>query len=71
MIAHLTTMGFFSLRARQLRAYVRGCVDGARGLSRMDRHNLDADSLKHVRELRSERVPLFGRIQRRFRERIL
>ena len=53
MIAHLTTMGFFSLRARQLRAYVRGCVDGARGLSRMDRHNLDADSLKHVRELRS------------------
>jgi len=37
----------------------------------MERRNLDADSLKHVREIRSERVPLFGRIQRRLRERIL
>lgn len=71
MLAHLVTMGFFALRAMQVRAYLRGCVDGARGLSRTDRRNLDADSLKHVRELRLERVPLFGRIQRRFRERIL
>jgi GT2 family glycosyltransferase len=71
MLAHLGTMGFFSLRAMQVRAYFLGCVDGVRGLSRMDRHNLDADSLEHVREIRSERVPLFGRIQRRLRERIL
>jgi GT2 family glycosyltransferase len=71
VLAHLATMGFFSLRAKQFPAYLRGCVDGMRGLSRIDRHNLDADSLKHVREIRSERVPLFGRIQRRFRERIL
>jgi GT2 family glycosyltransferase len=71
LLAHLSTMGFFSLRARQMSAYVRGCVDGARGLSGKDRRRLDADSLNHVRELRSERVPLFGRIQRRFRERIL
>jgi GT2 family glycosyltransferase len=71
VFAYLATMGFFSLRANQIPAYLRGCVDGMRGLSRMDRHNLDADSLKHVREIRSERVRLFGRIQRRFRERIL
>jgi GT2 family glycosyltransferase len=71
VLAYLLTMGFFSLRARQVPAYLRGCVDGVRGLSRMDRHGLDADSLKHVREIRSERVPLFGRIQRRLRERIL
>jgi GT2 family glycosyltransferase len=71
MLAHLATMGFFSLRAMQITAYLQGCVDGARGLSRMDRRNLDADSLKHVREIRAERVPFFGRIQRRFRERIL
>ena len=71
VIAHLATMGFFSLRAMQLRAYLKGCVDGVRGLPRMERQNLDADSLKHVREIRSERVALFGRIQRRLRERIL
>jgi hypothetical protein len=71
VLAYLATMGFFSLRANQIPAYLRGCADGMRGLSRMDRHNLDADSLKHVREIRSERVRLFGRIQRRFRERIL
>jgi len=71
MLAHLATMGFFSLRAMQVKAYLQGCADGVRGLSRMDRRNLDADSLKHVRQIRSERVPLFGRIQRRFRERIL
>jgi len=71
MFAHLATMGFFSLRAGQGRAYLRGFVDGVRGLSRMDRRNLDADSLKHVREIRSERASLFGRIQRHLRERIL
>jgi GT2 family glycosyltransferase len=71
VLAYLVTMGFFSLRARQFSAYLRGCIDGVRGLSRMERRNLDADSLKHVREIRSERVPLFGRIQRRLRERIL
>ncbi len=71
VIAYLVTMGAFSVRAMQVPAFVRGCVDGMRGLSRMDRHNLDADSLRHVREIRSERVPLFGRIQRRLRERIL
>jgi|HubBroStandDraft_2_1064218.scaffolds.fasta_scaffold10027_2 GT2 family glycosyltransferase len=71
VLAYLVTMGFFSLRAMQVRAYLRGCVDGMRGLSRMDRRKLDADSLKHVREIRAERVPLFGRIQRRLRERIL
>ncbi len=71
VLAYLATMGFFSLRAMQVPAYLRGCVDGVRGLSRMGRRNLDADSLKHVREIRSERVRLFGRIQRRFRERIL
>lgn len=71
VLAYLATMGFFSLRAGQLRAYVRGCIDGMRGLSRMDRRNLDAASLRHVREIRSERVPLYGRIQRRLRERIL
>jgi len=71
VLAYLATMGFFSLRAMQIPAYLRGCVDGVRGLSRMDRRNLDADSLEHVREIRSERVPLFGRIQRHLRERIL
>jgi hypothetical protein len=64
-------MGFFSLRAMQVSAYVRGCVDGLRGLRGMDRRNLDADSLKHLREIRSERVPFFGRVQRHLRERIL
>jgi GT2 family glycosyltransferase len=71
VLAYLVTMGFFSLRAMQLPAYLRGCIDGIRGLSRMDRRKLDADSLKHVREIRSERVPLVGRIQRRLREKIL
>ena len=71
VLAYLVTMGFFSIRAMQVRAYLRGCVDGVRALPRMDRRNLDADSLKHVREIRSERVPLFGRIQRHRRERIL
>jgi len=71
VLAYLPRMGFFSLRAMQLPAFFRGCVDGARGLRRMDRRNLDADSLKHLREIRSERVPLFGRIQRHLRERIL
>jgi len=71
VIAYLVTMGAFSVRAMQVPAFLRGCVDGVRGLSRMDRHNLDAESLKHVREIRSGRVPLFGRIQRRLRERIL
>ena len=71
VLAYLATMGFFSLRAGQVGAYVRGCIDGVRGLSRMDRRSLDAESLRHVREIRSERVPLFGRIQRRLRERIL
>jgi GT2 family glycosyltransferase len=70
-LAHIVMMGLFSLRAMQVPAYLRGCADGVRGLSRMDRRSLDADSLKHVREIRSERVPLFGRIQRHLRERIL
>jgi GT2 family glycosyltransferase len=71
VLAHLARMGFFSLRAMQVKAYLRGCLDGLRGLWRMDRHNLDAESLRQVREIRSERVPLFGRIQRHLRERIL
>jgi GT2 family glycosyltransferase len=71
VLAYLATMGFFSLRARQVRAYLHGCIDGARGLSRTERRNLDAGSLKHVREIRSERTPLVGRIQRHLRERIL
>lgn len=71
VLAHLVTMAFFSLRARQVGAYLRGCVDGVRGLPRMKRSNLNADSLRHVREICSERVPLFGRIQRHLRERIL
>ena len=63
VLAYLATMGFFSLRAMQVPAYLRGCVDGVRGLSRMDRRNLDADSLKHVREIRAEtRAVFFGRI---------
>jgi GT2 family glycosyltransferase len=71
VLAYLATMGFFSLRALQVPAYLRGCIDGMRGLPRMDQRKLDENSLKHVREIRSERVPLFGRIQRRLRERIL
>jgi GT2 family glycosyltransferase len=71
VLAYLATMGFFSLRAMQVAAYLRGCVDGMRGLSGMDRRNLDSASLRHVREIRSERVPLLGRIQRRLREKIL
>jgi len=71
IFAHLATMGFYSLRAMQMRAYFRGCINGVRGLSRADRHHLDGDSLRHVREIRSARVPLFGRIQRRLRERML
>ncbi|MGC2445635.1 glycosyltransferase family 2 protein [Candidatus Binatus sp.] len=71
VLAYLPRMGFFSLRAMQVSAYLRGCVDGLRGLRRMDRRNLDADSLKHLREIRSERVPFFGRVQRHLRERIL
>jgi GT2 family glycosyltransferase len=71
VLAYLATMGFFSLRAMQLRAYLHGCVDGMRGLSRMERRNLDPGSLRHVREIRSERQPLVGRIQRHLRERIL
>jgi GT2 family glycosyltransferase len=71
LLVYLATMGFFSLRAMQVPAFLRGCVDGVRGLSRMDRRNLDSASLRHVREIRLERVPLFGRIQRRLRERIL
>jgi GT2 family glycosyltransferase len=70
-LTYVVTMGFFSMRAMQVPAYIRGCVDGVGGLSRMDRRNLDADSLKHVREIRSERVPLFGRIQKHLRARIL
>ncbi|MGC1400616.1 glycosyltransferase family 2 protein [Candidatus Binatus sp.] len=70
-VAYLATMAFFSLRAMQVPAYLRGCVDGMRGLSQMDRRNLDADSLRHVREIRSERVPLFGRIQKHLRARIM
>jgi GT2 family glycosyltransferase len=69
--AYLGTMGFFSLRAMQVPAFIRGCVDGLRGMSKMERHSLDSKSLKHVQEIRSERTPLFGRIQRRLRERIL
>ena len=71
VLAYLATMGFFSLRAMQVRAYLHGCIDGVRGLSRMERHNLDPGSLRHVREIRSERTPLVGRIQRHLRERIL
>jgi len=37
VLAYLVTMGFFSLRAMQIPAYLRGCVDGVRGLPRMDR----------------------------------
>jgi GT2 family glycosyltransferase len=70
-VAYLATMAFFSLRAMQVPAYLRGCMDGMRGLSQMDRRNLDADSLRHVREIRSERVPLFGRIQKHLRARIM
>ena len=71
VVTYLATMAFFSLRARQLRAYLRGCADGVRGMSLMDRRNLDADSLQHVRQIRSERVPLFGRIQKHLRARIM
>jgi GT2 family glycosyltransferase len=71
VLAYLAEMGFFSLRAGQVPAYVRGFMDGVRGLSRIDRHSLDREQLRHVREIRSERVPFFGRIQRRLREKIL
>jgi GT2 family glycosyltransferase len=71
VLSYLVTMGFFSVRAMQIPAYLQGCVDGVRGLSRMDRRNLDAESLYRVREIRSERMRLFGRIQRHLRERIM
>ena len=45
VVAYLCHDGIFFLRAMQVRAYLRGCLDGVRGMSRMDRHNLDADSL--------------------------
>ena len=71
MCAHLATMAFFSLRAMQLPAYLRGCADAIRQLPAVERRNLDHDALEHVRAIRAERVPLFGRIQRHLRERIL
>jgi GT2 family glycosyltransferase len=69
MCAHLATMAFFSLRAMQVPAYLRGCADALRKLP--ERRNLDPASLEHLRAIRAERVPLFGRIQRHLRERIL
>jgi len=70
-VAYVATMAFFSLRARQVPAYLRGCADAIRKLPEVERRNLDPASLEHVREIRAERVPLFGRIQRHLRARIL
>jgi GT2 family glycosyltransferase len=70
-VGYLATMGFFSLRAGQAGAFVSGCLAGLKGLPSLERCRLDAGALKHVRAIRSERVALFGRIQRHLRERIL
>jgi len=70
-VAYLARMAFFSLRAMQVAAYLRGCADGIRRLPELERRNLDRASLEHVREIRAERVPLFGRIHRHLRARIL
>jgi GT2 family glycosyltransferase len=70
-IAYLATMAFFSFRARHAGAFARGCLAGVSALPSLDRHRLDRGALEHVRGIRSERVALFGRIQRHLRERIL
>ncbi|HUO04942.1 MAG TPA: glycosyltransferase family 2 protein [Candidatus Binataceae bacterium] len=70
-IEHAAKMAFFSIRARQFPAYLRGLRDALLGIPAQKRDSLDAGSMERVREIRSHRVPYAGRIQKHLRERIL
>ncbi len=70
-IGHTAKMAFFSVRAKQGSAFLRGCVDALRGLPTLKRECLDPHSLERVRAMSAHRVSLAGRIQRHLRERIL
>jgi GT2 family glycosyltransferase len=69
--AYASTMAFFAIRARQVSAFLRGCAAAVVELPSLERHCLDRGSLQQLRAMRAARVPLFGRIQRHLRERIL
>ena len=69
--AYACTMAFFAIRARQVSAFVRGFTAAVVELPSLERHCLDSGSLQQLRAMRASRVPLFGRIQRHLRERIL
>ncbi len=70
-IEHTAKMAFISVRAGQGYAFLRGCVDGLRGLPSLKRERLDPHSLGRVRAMRAQQVAFVGRIERHLRERIL
>ena len=64
-------MAFFALRAGHLRAHLKGFLDGLREMPNIGREPLTASSLARLKTIRSQRVPLLGRIRRHLHERIL
>jgi GT2 family glycosyltransferase len=64
VLEHVAKMTFFAARAGQIGAHLQGCIDAVRGLSAMERRPLHEEALERLKAIRSERPPLFARIQR-------
>lgn len=69
----LALMGFSSLRARELAAFARGILDGARGApaALATRQPLSAEARTRLRAVRAHRPPLLHRVARHVRERLI
>ena len=64
-------MAFFAARAGELRAWARGLKEGVLGLRGLPRSPIGGETLARLREIRSHRVSLFGRIQRHLKEQVM
>lgn len=69
----LALMGFSSLRARELTAFARGILDGARGApaALATRRPLTGEARARLRAVRAHRPPLLHRVARHVRERLI
>jgi GT2 family glycosyltransferase len=68
---HVAKMTFFSVRAGQFGAHLKGCVDAVRGLSSIQRRPLHEEALQRLKAIRAQRPALSARVHRHLAQQIL
>jgi len=64
-------MVFFAIRAGQLTACLRGCLDGARELPRIERRRLTHPAIQRLKRIRAERPAFTARVWKHLGEHLL